>query len=118
MKSTVIEIGEESFFEEVPVVILFNETAPEGLREVCIIHRFEEEPPENLLKKGSRIKFGTQEYTIEDIGHLANQSLHELGHISLYFNYGDGQDLLPGSAFLSPPTLPKIEVGDTIEFIT
>lgn len=118
MKSTVIELGEDSFFEEEAVMILFDKTAPEGLREVCVIHEFEEEPPKELLKEGSRIVFGGQEYTVEKIGHVANSTLHELGHISLYFKYDDDQEILPGSAFLSPNNVPKLKEGDTIEFLT
>lgn len=115
VKSTVKEIGEFAFFEDVPVLILFNSTAPEGLREVCVIHDFDDPPKENMLRVGSQIIFGDQTYTVEEIGHLANGSLFELGHISLYFELGE-EELLPGSVLLSPNQVPQVQVGDTIQF--
>lgn len=116
VKSTVKEIGEFAFFEDVPVLILFNSTAPEGLREVCVIHDFDEVANQEMLKEGSKIVFGEQEYTVEKIGDVANSTLYELGHISLYFDLKD-EELLPGSAALSPNEIPKIEPGDVIQFI-
>ncbi len=117
VKSKVIEIGELSTFEDEPVIILFNNTAPIGLREVCIIHEFEETPPKDFLKKGSKMIFAGEEYTIEQIGHVANDTFHELGHISLYFDYDEESEVLPGSAFLSPKNKPILKEGDSIEFI-
>lgn len=116
IKSEVKEIGEFAFFEDAPVLILFNTTAPEGLREVCIIHDFQDDPNEEMLHVGSKIMFGQQTYVVEDIGHVANGSLYELGHASLYFDIGD-EDLLPGSIALSPNVVPEINVGDVIQFI-
>ena len=117
VESTVKEIGEFSYFEEEPILILFNSTAPEGLREVCIIHDFLENPQHEILKAGSKIIFGNQEYIVEEIGNVANQTLKELGHVSLYFNLKGDQELLPGSVSLKPHTIPKITVGDKIKFI-
>ncbi|MFL2096511.1 PTS glucitol/sorbitol transporter subunit IIA [Marinilactibacillus psychrotolerans] len=118
MKSKVIEIGEAAFFEGEPVVILFGKDAPEDLKEVCVIHEFEEEPPKELLKVGSKLRFGDQEYSIEKIGDVANETLQDLGHISLYFDFEDDQEILPGAAFLSPGNVPAIQEGTTIEFLT
>lgn len=118
MKSKVIEIGELAIMEEEPVLILFNDSAPPGLREVCIIHEFEEEVPAELLRVGSRIRFNDKEYEVVKLGHVANQTLQELGHVSLYFDLGEGEDVLPGSAALSPHVRPDIKVGDIIEFIS
>lgn len=118
MKSKIIEVGELAIMEEEPVLILFNDSAPPGLREVCIIHEFEEEVPAELLKEGSRIRFNDTEYEVIRIGHVANQTLQELGHISLYFDLNPDEDILPGSAALAPHVRPEVQVGDTIEFIT
>ena len=117
IKSTISEIGEFSYFEEEPIVILFNNSAPEGLREVCVIHDFEKEPKGELLKVGSKIVFGENEYEVVEIGHTANTSLQELGHASFYFDLGEDQELLPGSVSLSPHVLPELNVGDQIQFI-
>lgn len=50
VKSRVIEIGEFADFDDVDVIILFNNTSPEGLREVCVIHEYDEEiTPDSLV---------------------------------------------------------------------
>ncbi len=117
VKSIVKEIGELAFFEDEPILILFNTTAPNGLREVCVIHDFEDVPERNMLKKGSKIFFDDQEYTVVDIGNVANETLFDLGHISLYFDLPEGEQVLPGSAALYPNKVPQIKVGTTIKFI-
>ncbi|QZN88159.1 PTS glucitol/sorbitol transporter subunit IIA [Vagococcus lutrae] len=117
IKSTISEIGEFSYFEDEPIIILFNDLAPEGLREVCIIHNFEEKPEGDLLKVGSKIIFGEKEYEVVEIGHTANKTLRELGHASFYFDLDEGSELLPGSVSLSPHVLPLLNVGDSISFI-
>ena len=120
VKSKVIEIGEFADFDDVDVVILFNNTSPEGLREVCVIHEYLQDVTPNsidLLKVGSVIKFGDQSYTVKQIGKVANDTLKELGHASFYFGLADEEELLPGSVLLDPPIKPAIAVGDCIEFI-
>lgn len=61
--------------------------------------------------------FGNQKYTVTDIGDVANSTLIELGHVSLYFGLEDGAELLPGSILLKPEIMPELHVGDVIEFI-
>lgn len=116
VKSIVKEIGEFAFFEEEPIIILFNTTAPEGLKEVCVLHDYQAEPSSDLLQVGSKISFGDQEYRVKDIGNLANNSLKELGHASFYFDLAADQELLPGSVSLEPNQVPVIKVGDEIKF--
>jgi glucitol/sorbitol PTS system EIIA component len=117
ISSKILEIGELAISEEYPIIILFNNTAPSEFREISVIHDFKDKPNKEMLKKGSRIMFGNTAYTVEDIGYVANQTLFDLGHISLYFGLEEGANLLPGSALLSPYKLPEIKVGDTIRFI-
>lgn len=117
IQSQIIEIGDMAFFEDYRILILFNETAPPALKEVSIIHRFQSEPPQSLLAKGSTIIFNDQEYVVEKLGELANQTLHDLGHASLYFGLDDSTELLPGAILLHPYRLPELRVGDTIKFI-
>lgn len=117
-KSKITEIGPDAFFEDYPILILFNDSAPPGLREVCIIHEFDEGPlPLGFLSKGSKIVFGDQTYIVEEIGDVAGSTLHELGHATLYFELEEDTELMPGAALLSPSTLPQVNVGDVIQFI-
>ena len=117
IKSTVLEIGEMAYFEDYPILILFNKTAPDGIREISVIHEFQSEPNEAMLKKGSKILMGGTAYTVEDIGYVANKTLFELGHLSMYFKLEEGAELLPGSALLSPNKVPQLKAGDVITFI-
>lgn len=117
ISSKILEIGELAISEDYPILILFNNTAPSEFREISVIHDFKDAPNKEMLKKGSRIMFGNDTYTVEDIGYVANQTLFDLGHISLYFGLEEGSNLLPGSALLSPYKLPDIKVGDSIRFI-
>jgi len=117
VSSKIVEIGELAISEDYPILILFNSTAPAEFREISIIHDFKDKPQKDMLKKGSKIMFGNTTYTVEDIGHVANQTLYDLGHISLYFGLEEGANLLPGSALLSPYQIPEVKVGDSIRFI-
>ena len=116
IKSEIKEIGVDSHFEGEPIMILFNSTAPEGLRDVCVIHDFTDEPNKDMLKKGSKMIFGDQEYMVEDIGGVANETLFDLGHASLYFELAEGEELMPGAIKLTPNKLPDVKVGDVIQF--
>jgi glucitol/sorbitol PTS system EIIA component len=117
ISSKIVEIGELAISEEYPILILFNTTAPAEFKEISVIHEFKDTPQKEMLKKGSKIMFGNTTYTVEDIGYVANQTLYDLGHISLYFGLEEGTNILPGSAVLTPYKLPEVKVGDTIRFI-
>ena len=117
VKSQIISIGESAIFDDYKILILFGEIAPVGIDEVSIIHRYLDEANEEMLTKGSKLFFGNQEYVIEEIGDIANETLHELGHASLYFGLDEGVDLLPGSILLKPYQLPTLAIGDVIKFV-
>ncbi|MBD1380419.1 PTS glucitol/sorbitol transporter subunit IIA [Metabacillus arenae] len=115
-KSIVKEIGELALsFEEEKIMILFGPQAPEGLREVAVIHEVEEDQAESAIKEGSILQIDEQEFTITAVGSLANNNLKELGHISIYFS-DPTEEVLPGAVFASPHVLPQIKDGSVIEF--
>ncbi|CAM3491518.1 PTS system glucitol/sorbitol-specific transporter subunit IIA [Listeria welshimeri] len=114
-KSNIIEIGPlVPAFEEEKIVILFGPTATNELREISVIHEFQE-TPNNSLHKGNKLHIGNQEYIIEEVGSEANKNLEELGHISVYFRSGQNE-VLPGAIVVSPEVFPTLAVGDSIQF--
>ncbi|EHC6632506.1 PTS glucitol/sorbitol transporter subunit IIA [Listeria monocytogenes] len=113
--SKIMEIGPlVPAFEEEKIVILFGPTATNELREISVIHEFQD-APNNALTKGNTLLIGEQVYTIEKVGTDANKNLEELGHISVYFRSGQNE-VLPGAIVVSPEVFPTITVGDSIQF--
>ncbi|EAK8471160.1 PTS sorbitol transporter subunit IIA [Listeria monocytogenes] len=113
--SKIMEIGPlVPAFEEEKIVILFGPTATNELREISVIHEFQD-APNNALTKGNTLLIGEQVYRIEEVGTDANKNLEELGHISVYFRSGQNE-VLPGAIVVSPEVFPTITVGDSIQF--
>ncbi|EAE7904285.1 PTS glucitol/sorbitol transporter subunit IIA [Listeria monocytogenes] len=113
--SKIMEIGPlVPAFEEEKIVILFGPTATNELREISVIHEFQD-VPNNALTKGNTLLIGEQTYTIEEVSSDANKNLEELGHISVYFRSGQNE-VLPGAIVVSPEIFPTITVGDSIQF--
>ncbi|EBF5115734.1 PTS sorbitol transporter subunit IIA [Listeria monocytogenes] len=113
--SKIMEIGPlVPAFEEEKIVILFGPTATNELREISVIHEFQD-VPNNALTKGKTLLIGEQEYTIEEVGSDANKNLEELGHISVYFRSGQNE-VLPGAVVVSPEVFPTMTIGDSIQF--
>ncbi|EAD0586313.1 PTS sorbitol transporter subunit IIA [Listeria monocytogenes] len=113
--SKIMEIGPlVPAFEEEKIVILFGPTATNELREISVIHEFQD-VPNNALTKGNTLLIGEQEYIIEEVGSDANKNLEELGHISVYFRSGQNE-VLPGAVVVSPEVFPTMTIGDSIQF--
>lgn len=115
--SNIVEIGELAYFDDYEILILFNDTAPVGIRDVSIVHIFQDEPNREMLQVGSKIRFNDMEYTVEQLGNVANETLFDLGHISLYFGLEEGTEIMPGAAVLNPYKKPILKAGDVITFI-
>lgn len=112
-KSEILEVGAlVPDFKEENLVVLFDETAPEELRDISVIHRFEKQPT-NAFQEGKKLLFGDKEYTIQKVGEDANQNFESLGHISIYFKE-EVDELLPGAVLVSPSEFPELNVGDSI----
>lgn len=112
-KSVVQEIGlMVPTFEPDKIVILFGPEAPKELREMAVIHKFEE-LTEEPLKEGGTIHFDDEVFTITAVGSLANKNLKELGHISIYFQE-PMEEVLPGAIFAAPYKFPTIKEGTVI----
>lgn len=115
--SVIKNIGDSAYFDTHKILILFGPKVPEYMEEFVIKHEFIDSPHEIMLEKGSKVFFGDQEYTVEDIGEVANKTLYDLGHASFYFGLEEGSNLLPGSILLTPYVLPIINIDDPIIFL-
>ncbi|MGT2910145.1 PTS glucitol/sorbitol transporter subunit IIA [Streptococcus cameli] len=115
---TVVEIGEMvPAFEEELIVILFGETAPPELRAISVVHDYKaSNPDEVVLKVGTKLQFGSYEYTVVEAGSAANANFQELGHVAIYMKKGD-EELLPGSIIVEPSVFPQLNPGDTMKII-
>ena len=112
-KSVVKEIGVlVPTFKEDKIVILFGPQAPQELRELAVIHEFENLTEEPLVEGGT-IQFGEELFTITAVGTLANNNFKELGHISIYFQE-PMEEVLPGAIFAAPHNFPTINEGTVI----
>ncbi|TLS38376.1 PTS glucitol/sorbitol transporter subunit IIA [Pseudalkalibacillus caeni] len=116
MSTTIVkEIGAlVPTFKNDKIVILFGPQAPKELREMSVIHEFEDLTDEPL-KVGGKIEFGDEVFTITAVGNKANDNFKELGHISIYFQENN-EDILPGAVFASPDNFPTINEGTVIRF--
>lgn len=112
-KSVVKEIGVlVPTFKDDKILILFGPQAPKELREMAVIHEFENLEEESL-KQGGTIQFGDESFTITALGNLANKNFKELGHISIYFQE-PMEEVLPGAVFAAPHSFPTIDEGTVI----
>ena len=80
-----------------PFFILFNDDAPDGLSDICVLHTKSEiyEDPEI----GDTLKIGSKEFIITAVGYEALHTLKELGHCTLNFT-GASEAALPGCLML------------------
>lgn len=70
--------------EQSGMMIIFDDTAPEELAEVCLLH--EHVPLLRPVRVGDRVTIDEQEYLVTAVGDVANQALEELGHVTLLFD--------------------------------
>lgn len=114
IRSTVLSVGEMAYFEDYPMLILFNETAPDELKDVCVVHRFNDPVQEKMLVENGRIIFGQKELHIVEVGSVANQNFAQLGHITLQFPTEESAEVLPGAVLVEESEIPRISAGEQI----
>ncbi len=109
-------IGENAVSQKDPIIILFGEQATEDLRSVSIIQEFEADKKEVTLKPGQKVSFDDQDYTILEVGSLANENLNTIGHVTLNFAEVPKEDKLANGIYLEPFKLPELTIGTTIYY--
>ncbi|WP_414838773.1 PTS glucitol/sorbitol transporter subunit IIA [Carnobacterium sp. TMP28] len=113
---TVTSIGEQAISKKDPIIILFGEQATKDLRSVSIIQSFKEGQEKVKLMPGKSVFFDDQEYTILEVGSLANEHLNTIGHVTLHFSEVPSEDRLASGLYLKPFKVPKIKVGSMIHY--
>ncbi|WP_086312511.1 PTS system, glucitol/sorbitol-specific IIA component [Enterococcus sp. 7F3_DIV0205] len=117
MKAVVTEIGTHALDEKEPMVILFGETATDGLKEYSVIQKFQE--TQSLeLKKGDLLKIDAKEYSINYVGSFANNNLNSIAHVTLVFADVPQEDAIVNGLYLTPSDFPTIKVGSIIEYVS
>ena len=80
--TTVQELGEQvNAFKGAGMLIMFNENAPQELREYCILHRGNK--LEDTVQPGDIFKLGDTSYKVVFVGNQVQKNLKDLGHITL-----------------------------------
>ena len=115
-KTVVTHIGSEAYFDDYPILVLFNEEAPEELKDICVLHRFVEPPQAEGFMEGKKVCFDQEEYTITEVGSVAFENFRKLGHLSFHFGHSE-QPVLPGSIRLNRERVPKLKKDSLIEFV-
>ncbi|MGX7196708.1 PTS glucitol/sorbitol transporter subunit IIA [Enterococcus olivae] len=110
----ILAIGEQAIDKKENMLIFFGQKVTEGLRPYSIIQEIEDAQAIEL-KVGATILFGDQEYRTTYVGHLANQNLQTIQHVSFVFS-AVPTDKLSGSVYLTPAKLPEIAEGMTITY--
>lgn len=113
-KTQVISIGKDAYFEDYPILVLFNEEAPDELKDICILHRFMVPPAPKTFVTGAKVYFDKEEYRITKVGNVAFENFSQLGHLSFHFGAAD-EDILPGSIGLDRSKVPQVRQGSLIE---
>lgn len=101
-------------FSAEKMIILFNENAPVEVRDISVLHSGAE--LKEQLTVGDVVRFDQASFRITAIGHEANRTLAELGHVTFRFD-GSDTPALPGTIHLEEQPLPVIENGTKIQII-
>ena len=112
--STIVqELGAQvNAFKGEGMLIMFNENAPQELREYCVLHRGNK--LEDTVQPGDVFKIGDASYKIVFVGNQVQKNLKDLGHITLRFNANKDGESLEGSLYLEEKPVADVAPGDEI----
>ena len=99
-------------FKGARMLILFNENAPQELREYCVLHRGNK--LEDIVEPGDIFQLGKEAYKIIYVGSQVQKNLRDLGHITLRFNGNKEGENLEGSLYLEDKEIGDIAPGEEI----
>ncbi|MGL4608049.1 MAG: PTS glucitol/sorbitol transporter subunit IIA [Eubacteriaceae bacterium] len=108
-QSKITEIGSMvDELMEAGMLIVFNDDAPDALREMSVLHTIEELV--HPVKVDDIVVFGNKEFLVTAVGYEANETLKTMGHCTFCFNGADKVEI-PGQIELLGEEKPVVEVG-------
>lgn len=111
--TTVQELGAlVDAFRAEKMLIMFNENAPQELRDYCVLHRGN--VLTDTVEAGDTLTIGAEPFKIIYVGSEVQKNLGNLGHITLRFNGNSEGENLEGSLYLEEKEIPAINIGDEI----
>ncbi|MDF2882645.1 MAG: sorbitol transporter subunit [Clostridiaceae bacterium] len=115
-KTQIVEIGKDAYeMLENNVLVLFEQDAPELLKDICFMHT-SKELRENIIA-GDCIEIGSELYNVACVGNVACTTLSSMGHCSLIFGEVKASEVLPGSVYLKERKVPTVGVGTCLKVI-
>lgn len=113
-QSKIIKIGEDvELFLDEKMLIIFNDTVPEELVSISVIH--DHKTMASDVSVENKFVIGDETYKVLAVGDKANETLHELGHCTIRFGEPSTEDL-PGTIVVEDKNVTSIEVGNSIGF--
>lgn len=111
----IVELGSMAeAFRQDGMIIMFNENAPEELRDYCALHRGNELT--DTVAIGDVVQVGTGKYNVVYVGDQVQKNLKDLGHICLRFNGNQDGESMEGSIYLEAGDIVPFAVNDEIAF--
>ncbi|MFS0675171.1 PTS glucitol/sorbitol transporter subunit IIA [Ornithinibacillus sp. 179-J 7C1 HS] len=114
-ESIITKIGSDvSDLMDENMLILFNDTVPEELETISVIHK--QGPILGLVEKGDYLYFNGEGFEILYVGEKVNETLQELGHCTVKFSNEIGEEL-PGTICVEKRLVPTLAENMTVRFV-
>ncbi|WP_234447046.1 PTS glucitol/sorbitol transporter subunit IIA [Virgibacillus salexigens] len=110
----VVQVGPDAelMFEE-NMIILFNTSVPNDLKEIAIVH--DGGGLAIALQAGDEMVIDKEVFQVLFVGDKVNETLADLGHATFHFN-GESHSDMPGTVCLENKTIPPINENTVISF--
>lgn len=114
LEVNVVGIGSDAelMFEE-KIMILFNNTVPNELKEIAIVHDVQSWSEEVIV--GDKMVIDGEVFNVLFVGDKANETLRDLGHATFNFD-GAADSKLPGTICLEAKPIPRVTPSTVISF--
>ncbi|WP_113713350.1 PTS glucitol/sorbitol transporter subunit IIA [Priestia endophytica] len=113
-QSIVTEVGSQvELFLQEKMIILFNDSAPDDLRDVSVVHK--RCPLEEDIKIGDELVIDNQSFKVTFVGDKVNETMRDLGHSTITFD-GSSKSEMPGMICVEAKEIPAITSSSQLMF--